>query len=55
MVGHVTASMVGNVDDEILKRLRNKCVKDIKNTIGNIRYDSIYAYQHSPFGEDDHE
>ena len=51
MVGHVTASMVGNVDDETLKRLRSKCVKDVKNTIGNIRYDTIYAYQHPIFEE----
>ncbi len=51
MVGHVTASMVGNVDDETLKRLRSKCVKDVKNTIGNIRYDTIYAYQHPLFEE----
>lgn len=49
MVGHVTASMVADVDAETLKRLRTKCVKDVKNTIGNIRYDSIYAHQHPLF------
>ena len=26
--------------------LRKKCVKDVKNTIGNIRFDGIYAFQH---------
>ena len=51
MVGHVTASMVGNADDETLKRLRSKCVKDIENTIGNIRYDTVYAYRHPIFEE----
>lgn len=49
MVGHTTASMVADVDAETLKRLRNKCVKDVKNTIGNIRYDNIYAHQHPLF------
>lgn len=54
MIGHVTASMVGDVDAETLKRLRNKCVRDVKNTIGNIRYDKIYAHQH-PLFEDEQE
>ncbi len=53
MVAHVTATTVPGADEETLKRLRNKCVKDVKNTIGNVRYDSIYAYQHPLFeGED---
>lgn len=54
MVGHTTASMIADVDAETLKRLRNKCVKDVKNTIGNIRYDKIYAHQH-PLFEDEQE
>lgn len=53
MVAHITAATVPGVDEETLKRLRNKCVKDVKNTIGNIRYDSIYAYQHAMTEEDD--
>ena len=47
MVAHVTAATVPGADEETLKRLRNKCVKDVKNTIGNVRYDSIYAHQHT--------
>lgn len=55
MVAHVTASTVPGAGEETLKRLRNKCIKDVKNTIGNIRYDSIYAHQHASIGEDDYE
>lgn len=53
MVAHVTATTVPGADEETLKRLRQKCVKDVKNTIGNIRYDDIYAHQHAQLGEDD--
>jgi hypothetical protein len=52
MVAHVTATTVPGANEETLKRLRNKCVKDVKNTIGNIRYDDIYAHQHAQLGED---
>ncbi len=55
MVAHVTATTVPGADEETLKRLRQKCVKDVKNTIGNIRYDDIYVHQHSPMREDDYE
>lgn len=55
MVAHVTATTVPRADEETLKRLRKKCVKDVKNTIGNIRYDSIYTHQHSPVEEGDYE
>ena len=53
MVAHVTATTVPGANEETLKRLRTKCVKDVKNTIGNIRYDDIYAHQHSQDTEDD--
>ena len=53
MVAHVTAATVSGADEETLKRLRQKCVKDVKNTIGNIRYDDIYAYQHTDTEGDD--
>ena len=53
IAAHVTAS-AAEVDDETLKRLRKRCVKDVKTTIGNIQYDKIYAFQHSLFdGEDE--
>lgn len=45
MVSHMTACQI-NMDDEMLKKLRKKCVKDVKYTIGNIRFDNIYAFQH---------
>ncbi|QAT50335.1 hypothetical protein EQM14_11500 [Caproiciproducens sp. NJN-50] len=45
MVSHITACQF-NLDDEGLKKLRKKCVKDVKCTIGNIRFDNIYSYQH---------
>jgi len=53
MVAHVTAATVSGANKETLKRFRKKCVKDVKNTIGNIRYDDIYAYQHTDTEEDD--
>lgn len=52
MVAHVTATTVPGANEKTLKQLRSKCVKDVKNTIGNIRYDSIYAHQHSLPEED---
>lgn len=53
MVAHVTSATVPGADEETLKRLRQKCVRDVKNTIGNIRYDDIYAHQHTGAEEDD--
>ena len=53
MAAHIAAS-TAEVDDDTLKRLRVKCVKDVKNTIGNIRFDKIYAHQH-PLFEDEQE
>jgi len=43
--------------DELMAALRKKCVKDVKNTIGNIRYDKIYSFQNQEFEdtEDDDE
>ncbi len=43
---HVSASQIPGVDDETMKIIRQKCVKAVKNTIGNIRFDPIYDYQH---------
>jgi len=57
MVAHVTACQIRGVTDETLKDLRKRCVKDVKQTIGNIRYDKIYAFQNDEIWteEDDHE
>lgn len=45
MIANVSASQFSGINDETLIALRKKCVKDVKRTIGNIRYDKIYAYQ----------
>lgn len=57
MVAHVTACQIKGVTDETLKQLRKRCVKDVKQTIGNIRYDKIYAFQNDETWteEDEHE
>ena len=44
-MANVTASQVKDMTDELMKQLRKKCVADVKSTIGNIRYDRIYAFQ----------
>lgn len=36
-----------DVDDDMLNRLRGKCIKDIKKTNGNINLKSIIEYQNS--------
>lgn len=45
VAAHVTASQLPAVDDEDMAQVRKRCVRDIKRTIGNIRFDSIYAFQ----------
>jgi metal-responsive CopG/Arc/MetJ family transcriptional regulator len=45
LMANVTASQVKDMTDELMKQLRKKCVADVKSTIGNIRYDRIYAFQ----------
>lgn len=54
MVAHMTATTVPGASEETLKRLCNKCIKDVKNT-RNIRYYSIYTHQHSNNEVDDYE
>ena len=45
-MAHIAAHWHKGVGEDALKALRQMCVKDVKNTIGNIRFDDIYAYQH---------
>jgi len=56
LAAHLFASQL-KVNDERMYALRKKCVKDVKNTVGNIRFDGIYAYQHPELykGEVDYE
>ena len=57
MVAHVSACQIKGVTEETLNELRKRCVKDVKQTIGNIRYDKIYAFQNGEvwIEEDEHE
>ncbi len=45
LMANVTAGQVKGMTDELMEKLRKKCVADVKSTIGNIRYDRIYAFQ----------
>ena len=57
MIANISASQIKGMTDELMAALRKKCVKDVKNTIGNIRYDKIYSFQNQEFEdtEDDDE
>lgn len=44
MVMNILAA-VAEVDEDRLRSLRAKCVKDVKGTIGKINFDEIYRYQ----------
>ena len=44
MVMNILAA-VAEVDEERLRSLRAKCVKDVKGTIGKINFDDVYRYQ----------
>ena len=46
MVENVTACQIPSVTDELLADVREQCVKEVKDTVGNIRYDRAYACQH---------
>ncbi len=45
MIANVSASQIKGMTDELMQKLRKKCIGDVKHTIGNIRYDRIYAFQ----------
>ena len=42
---HISAYASPGVDNEAMEAIRRKCIKDVRNTVGTIRLDSIYAYQ----------
>lgn len=44
MVMNILAA-VAEVDEDRLRSLRAKCVKDVKGTIGKVNFDEIYKYQ----------
>jgi len=43
------ACVRSGIDDERMASLRKRCLKDVKNTIGNIRFDKIYNTEHNRF------
>lgn len=44
MVMNILAA-VADIDEDKLRLLRAKCIKDVKGTIGQINFDEIYKYQ----------
>ena len=46
MVMNILAAVV-EIDENKLRALRVKCIKDVKGTIGQINFDEIYKYQKS--------
>lgn len=44
MVMNILAA-VAEINEEKLRSLRAKCIRDVKGTIGKIRFDEIYKYQ----------
>lgn len=44
MVMNILAA-VAEIDEDKLRALRAKCIKDVKGTIGQINFDEIYKYQ----------
>lgn len=55
MIANVSASQIKGVTDDTMKALRKKCVKDVKQTIGNIQYDKIYAFQNDEIWSEEDE
>ena len=53
MSAHISASQVRGMTDEKMEALRKMCVRDVKNTIGNIRYDKIYSFQNPKFEDEE--
>ncbi|MEG0164895.1 ribbon-helix-helix protein, CopG family [Anaerorhabdus sp.] len=35
------------IDEETLRKLRVKCIKDVKGTLGKINFDEIYKFQNT--------
>ncbi len=40
-------SATAEIDETTLKKLRTKCIKDVKGTIGRINFEDVYRYQNS--------
>lgn len=40
-------SATAEIDESTLKKLRAKCIKDVKGTLGKINFEDIYKYQNT--------
>lgn len=40
-------SATAEIDEPTLKKLRAKCIKDVKGTLGKINFEDIYKYQNT--------
>lgn len=40
-------SATAEIDETTLRKLRAKCVKDVKGTLGKINFEDVYKYQNS--------
>lgn len=52
MVLHVIANQ-SDIDGDTMERLHKKCIKEVKSSVGNIRFDKAYEFQHSEEDEDE--
>jgi isopentenyl phosphate kinase len=57
IAAHISAYTSPGVNEETMTELREKCIQDVRSTIGTMRFDSIYAYQNEALitEEDEHE
>ena len=46
MASHLFACQSLGVPEEQFEELRQNCIRAVRKTVGSIRYDGIYAYQH---------
>lgn len=40
-------SATAEIDETTLKKLRAKCVMDVKGTLGKINFEDVYKYQNT--------
>jgi hypothetical protein len=55
IASHVSAFTSPGVDQEAMWKMRKKCIKDIRNTVGTIRFDNIYAFQNGQISRGEEE
>ncbi|MGX8833688.1 ribbon-helix-helix protein, CopG family [Amedibacillus sp. YH-ame6] len=40
-------SATAEIDEQTLRKLRVKCIKDVKGTLGKVNFDDVYKYQNT--------